>query len=322
MKSSTKNGLKLLVPIFLAVVLGWYAFSKFPLSEVWPYIKKANMSWIFLGLFLGFLSHLSRAYRWKYLLQPMGYKVALTNSIMAVFAGYFANFGIPRSGEVLRAGVLTNYEKVPFEKGFGTIVAERVADVLVMLGIITVTLLLQFDYIFNLLEKAFSLQKILLGVFALLLVSVFLFIYLKKSQSLLAVKIKNFIKGLKEGVFSILKMQHKWAFIGHTLFIWGMYIMMFYVTINAVDEISHVTIGMVLVAFIAASFTIAATNGGLFAYPLAVMTTFSLFGIEKDPSYAFGWIIWSSQTVMLVVCGIVSLIFLPIYNRKKTLGVE
>lgn len=319
MKTSTKKGIRLIVPILLAIILGWYAFSKFPISQVWPYVQKANIGWVIFGVFLGILSHLSRAYRWKYLLEPLGYKVALPNGIMAVFVGYFANFGVPRSGEVLRAAVLANYEEVPFEKGFGTIVAERVADVLVMLGIILVTLILQFDYIFNLLESAFSWKKILIGSISIIILGALFLIYLKKSELALAKKIKGFIKGLKEGVFSIFKMKHKWAFIFHTLFIWGMYILMFYVTTFALPEISQVTIGMILVAFIAASFTIAATNGGVIAYPLAVMTTFSLFGIDETPSYAFGWIMWSSQTLMLVILGIISLVFLPIYNTKKTL---
>ena len=187
-----------------------------------------------------------------------------------------------------------------------------------MLGIIAVTLILQFDYIFNLLENTFSWEKIVIGGIIIVFFGVLLLVYLKRSQSSFAKKIKGFVTGLKEGVFSILKMKHKWAFIFHTFFIWGMYILMFYVTTFALPEISQVTIGMILVAFIAASFTIAATNGGVIAYPLAVMTTFSLFGVDETPSYAFGWIMWSSQTLMLVVLGIISLVFLPIYNTKKT----
>ena len=311
--------MSLVIPVALAVILGWYAFSKFPISEVLPHVKEANIWWVLLGVFLGILSHLSRAYRWKYLLEPMEHKVKMPNSIMAVFAGYLTNFGIPRSGEVLRAAVLTNYEEVPFEKGFGTIVAERVADVLVMLGIIGITLMLQFDHILSLLKKIFSLEKILLGSFALVAIGLLLFLYINKSKSRLALKVKAFINGLKEGVFSIFKMKHKWAFIAHTLFIWTMYILMFYVTAFAMPQLSEVTIGMILVAFITASFSIAVTNGGFIAYPLAVMTSFSLFGIDETPSYAFGWIMWASQTLMLVVLGILSFIFLPIYNRKKTL---
>lgn len=319
MSSPAKKVLRLIIPILLAIILGWYAFSKFPVEKVIPYVKTANIWWVLFGVMLGVLSHLSRAYRWRYLLEPLGYKVSFLNSMMAVFAGYLTNFGVPRSGEVLRAAVLTNYEEVPFDKGFGTIVAERMADVLVMLGIITTTLILQFDYIFSLLENIFSLQKLLLGSFVLLVFGVVLILYLKKSKSGFALKLKTFVNGLKEGVFSILRMKHKWAFIAHTLFIWSMYILMFYVTSFALPELSHITIGMILVAFIAATFTIATTNGGVFAYPLAVMTTFSLFGIEETPSYAFGWIVWSSQTLMLVVLGILSFIFLPIYNRKKAL---
>src|SRR5690606_13112050 len=113
-------------------------------------------------MLLGLLSNLSRAYRWKYLLVPMGYSVKLFNRIMAVFIAYLANFGIPRSGEVLRAAVLTNYEEVPFQKAFGTIIAERMADMIILFSIIAVTLLIQFDFIFELLQTSFQPKKLLI----------------------------------------------------------------------------------------------------------------------------------------------------------------
>lgn len=295
-------------------------FSKIPISDIIPYFKSANYGWVFLGVFLGFLSHLSRAYRWKYLLEPMGYSVKLPNSIMAVFITYIANYGIPRSGEVLRAVVLTNYEDVPFEKGFGTIVAERIADLIVMFGIIAVTLVLQFDFIYKLIEKSFKPEKLLIiGVLGLVLF-IILFFYVKKGQSKIALKIRNFLNGLIEGVFSIFRMKQKWAFIIHTLFIWTMYVLMFYVTTFALDDLDGIPLAAVIIAFIAASFTIAATNGGVFFYPAAVLGAFLLFDLPNDPSYAFGWIIWSSQTLMVFVFGVLSFIFLPIYNGKnKTL---
>ncbi len=294
-------------------------FSKIPISTIIPYFKSANYWWVALGLFFGLLSHLSRAYRWKYLLEPMGYDVKLPNSIMAVFITYLANYGIPRSGEVLRAAVLTNYEGVPFEKGFGTIVAERIADLIVMLGIIIVTLVFQFDFIFQLLEKSVpSISLIFYGVFGVVFFGI-LFLYIKQSKSKIALKIKAFVNGLKEGFLSIFKMKNKWAFIFHTLFIWGMYILMFYITTFAVKDLENISLGAVIIAFIAASFTIAATNGGVFFYPAAVLGALLLFGLPKDPSYAFGWIIWSSQTLMIFILGVLSFVFLPIYNRKKQL---
>ena len=237
--------------------------------------------------------------------------------MMAVFIAYFANYGIPRSGEVLRAAVATNYEKVPFEKSFGTIVGERIADLAVMALIILITLFFQFDFIFNLLAEKFNPTKIIIGLATLILVVIVFIIYIRKSKSMFAIKIKAFVNGLIEGITSIFKMKQKWAFIFHTLFIWGMYVLMFYVTSFAVPELNNIPFIAIVIAFISASFTVAATNGGVFFYPLAVYAAFSLFNIDKDPSIAFGWIIWTSQTVMIVLFGILSFVFLPIYNRTK-----
>ena len=157
MNSKTKKAIKIGIPLLLAIFFGWYTFSKLPVEEFIPYFKNANYSWIALGVFCGILSHLSRAYRWKFMLEPLGFKPKLPNSIMAVFIAYLANFGIPRSGEVLRAAVFTNYEDVPFEKGFGTIVAERLADLLMLFLVILIALFIQFDFIWNLLIKNFAL---------------------------------------------------------------------------------------------------------------------------------------------------------------------
>ena len=306
-----------MLPILLAAFFGWYTFTKISVNDIIPYFKNANYWWILLGVFLGFLSHLSRAYRWQFMLNPMGYSIKFPNSMMAVFIAYFANYGIPRSGEVLRAAVATNYEKVPFEKSFGTIVGERIADLAVMALIILITLFFQFDFIFNLLAEKFNPTKIIIGLATLILLVIVFIIYIRKSKSMFAIKIKAFVNGLIEGVTSIFKMKQKWAFIFHTLFIWGMYVLMFYVTSFAVPELNNIPFIAIVIAFISASFTVAATNGGVFFYPLAVYAAFSLFNIDKDPSIAFGWIVWTSQTIMIIVFGILSFVFLPIYNRIK-----
>lgn len=317
MNATTKKTIKIIIPLLLAVFFGWYTFSKLPVAEFIPYFKNANYYLICLGIILGILSHLSRAYRWKYMLEPMGYQPKLPNSIMAVFIGYLANFGIPRSGEVLRAAVLTNYEDVPFEKGFGTIVAERFVDLAMLILIIAITLFLEFDYIFDFFAEKFKPQTLVLTCLGLLIVATIFFLFFKRSKSKFAGKVRGFINGLLEGVFSIFKMKQKWAFIFHTLFIWLMYVLMFYVTTFAVPEISNIPFAAILVAFISASFTIAATNGGIFVYPLAIGAAFSLFNIPETPSIAFGWIIWTAQTLIIIILGSLSFLYLPIYNRKK-----
>ena len=280
------------------------------------YFKNANYWWITLGLFFGILSHLSRAYRWKYLLEPMGYKPKFINSALAVLVAYLMNIFLPRAGEVTRAAVMTNYEKIPFEKGFGTIVAERIADLIMMLLIIVITLSVQFDFIYKLLTENFNPIKIgvLLGGF---IVAFFIFTqFVKKATSGIGLKIKNFILSLSEGVTSIFKMKNKWAFIFHTVFIWGMYIAMFWATIPAIKGL-EVPFGGILVGFIAGGFAIAATNGGLGAYPAAVGTALTLFNIDEKIAIGFGSVMWAAQTVMIIVFGGLAFLLLPIYNKNK-----
>jgi uncharacterized protein (TIRG00374 family) len=301
----------------LGVFLVWFALSKVSIDELIFYLKKADYKWIILGVFFGFLSHLSRAYRWRFMLDPLGHNIKLENSIMAVFAAYLINFTIPRAGEIARASVLTNYENVPFEKGFGTIVSERIADVVVMMGIIALTLFLQFEFIYDFFIQRFNPLKISVTLILLVTVVFIVFKIVKRSQSSIAIKIKGFFHGLLEGVLSIFKMKKKWPFVFHTLFIWVMYVLMFYATSFAIAELEGISMGAILIGFISASFSIAATNGGIGSYPLAIYAAFSIFGIAKEPSLAFGWIVWASQTLLIIVFGGISLIYLPIYNRKR-----
>ncbi|WP_435413458.1 lysylphosphatidylglycerol synthase transmembrane domain-containing protein [Psychroserpens mesophilus] len=317
MNIKTARFLKIVLPLLLGVLLVWYSLSKISVEELITYFKNADYFYIGLGLFFGLLSHLSRAYRWKFMIEPLGYTLRLPNSVMAVFATYLVNYTIPRAGEITRATILANYEGVPFEKGFGTIVAERIADMLVMLGIISITLFLEFDFIYQFFSERFEPQKLIFGSIFVVVLIALLLIFIRKSQSKLAVKARAFVSGLIEGIMTIFKMKHKWAFIFHTLFIWAMYVLMFYVTSLSLEETSNLPFAAILIGFISASFSIAATNGGIGSYPVAVYAAFSIFAIAKEPSIAFGWIMWSSQTFMIIVLGGLSLIYLPIYNRTE-----
>ncbi len=250
------------------------------------------------------------------MLESLGYTAKFANSTMAVLVAYLVNYTIPRAGEALRAAVMTNYESIPFEKGFGTIVAERVADLVMMLAICSVTLLVQFDFIWELLTKNSDPLKIgiLIGIGAITFL--FFILFIKKAKSGIGLKIKDFVSGLIEGVTSIFKMKKKWPFILHTLFIWIMYILMFWVTTPAIHGL-NVPFGGILVGFIAGGLSIAATNGGIGLYPLAVMGAFSLFGVPEALGKEFGWVMWTTQTAMIIFFGGIAFLLLPIYNKQK-----
>ncbi|CAM1345383.1 lysylphosphatidylglycerol synthase transmembrane domain-containing protein [Tenacibaculum amylolyticum] len=311
-----KKILKIILPLILGGFLVWYMFTKISPTTLLNYFKNANYGWIALGLFFGVLSHLSRAYRWKFLLEPMGYTPRFINSTLAVMIGYFVNLALPRAGEVSRATVMTTYEDIPFEKGFGTIVAERIADLVMMFIIIGITLLIQFEFIIKLVKANFDPIKIAIGLVAVLVAVLFFRQYVKKSTSGLGLKVKNFVNSLVEGLTSIFKMKNKWAFIFHTVFIWTMYVAMFWATIPAIKGL-EVPFGAILVGFIAGGFSIAATNGGIGLYPVAVAGAFTLFGVPEEPSNAFGAIMWSAQTAMIIIFGGLSFLLLPIFNKNK-----
>ena len=303
----------------MGVFLVWYSFHKVSFNQLMVFFKDADYSWIVLGMVFGFLSHFSRAYRWLFVLEPLDYKIRLKNSLMAIFSGYLINYTIPRAGEIVRASIIANYEGVPFEKGFGTIVAERIADLIMMFTIMLITLFIQFDFIYGFLIEKLDPIKMIIVFISLGFLGFLLFMYLKKSHSKIALKIRAFVGGLVEGMFSIFKMEKKWAFIFHTLFIWVMYLLMFYVTSFAFKDLDNLPFGGVLVGFIVGGFSIAATNGGIGSYPLAIYTALSLFNIPEEPSIAFGWIMWTAQTLMVVVFGGLSFVYLPIYNRNRRL---
>ena len=311
-----KKTLKIIIPLLFGGGLVWYLFTIIPPKTLLEYFKNANYWWIALGLFFGILSHLSRAYRWKFMLEPLGYKPRFINSTLAVLIGYFVNLAIPRAGEVSRASVMTNYEGIPFEKGFGTIVAERIADLIMMFLIIGITLLIQFDFIIKLLTKNVDPIKMGLSLIVFVGVAFLFYSYVRKSTNGLGLKIKTFVKSLIEGVTSIFRMKHKWAFIFHTVFIWVMYILMFWATIPAINGL-EVPFGGILVGFIAGGFSIAATNGGIGLYPLAVAGAFTLFGVPEEPSTAFGSVMWAAQTAMIIIFGGLSFLLLPICNKAK-----
>tara|TARA_Y100001001_G_scaffold89299_1_gene87299 strand:+ start:117 stop:1046 length:930 start_codon:yes stop_codon:yes gene_type:complete len=309
------------VPIAVGLFLVWYSYNSTTPEErkqIIHYISNASPFWVAISVIIGILSHISRAIRWKYLLEPLGYRPKTVNTIFIVLISYFANLGIPRSGEILRATALTTYEKVPFEKGFGTIVTERVIDLLMLLGIIMITLVLQTDFILGFLEERGVNIIGAMGILLFGIVGLFLGSYIiRKSKSPLALKLKGFLNGLQDGVLSVFKMKNKWPFILHTLFIWGAYFGMFWVIKYTVEETIPLSLGQLLVAFVAGAFAMSTTNGGIGLYPIAVSAALGIYGISSVSGDAFGWIMWIAQTIMVVVFGTISFIVLPLLNRNR-----
>ncbi len=321
MKDRIIKILKIVVPIGIGLYLTWYfidGMSEKDVEDVKNAFREADYAWVALSLVIMFLSHFSRAYRWLFVLEPLGYKPKLVNSYHSVMSGYIINYTVPRSGEVARAGLMATYEDIPFEKGFATIVAERVIDLVMFAIVFFISGLLQVnnDEIKSITERdgepSYLIWYILGGMFLFGVIG--LIIYLKNQ------KVKNFIneklRGFLEGLKAIWTMKKKWAFIGHTIFIWACYVGAIWVTAQAFPQTKDMPIGLVFAAFVVGAAAIGATPGGLGLYPLWITGALAAYGIEFK---AFGAFAWVTQTGLLVVLGLLSLFLI---QRKPKLRTE
>lgn len=312
-----KNYFKILLPISVGVFCIYFSFRNINFSDFTQYFFEINYSWVAIGIILGALSHISRSYRWKYLINPLGYKLGFINSVLAVFSAYLINYTIPRAGDLARATMISKYEKIPLEKTLGTIVAERAVDVICIIIIISIGLIIEFQRIS---EKLISLTQdteisvilIYFGAFVILLF--ILNKILKKSKYYKS--IANFFSGIIEGLTVIFKMKKRNSFIFHSIFIWLMYILMFWATSKAFVELHEVTFFQLMISFTLAALSIMFSNGGIGIYPLAVEESLGWYGIQSTTGLAFGWVSWLSQTMMVVIFGGLSLFVLPFINRN------
>jgi uncharacterized protein (TIRG00374 family) len=312
---------KIVIPLGIGIFFIYLSYNNTTSEDrknIFSHIKNANYSFVFLSVVFGVLSHISRAYRWKFLLIPLGYKPRLINSLLAVLIGYVSNLGIPRSGEVLRATVMDRFENIPFRKGFGTIIAERLVDLFILSCFVSLTLILQFDLIWEILANK-SINPVQTSIIILGVSIIFLILrkFINQSNNRFSKKIHSFFSGLWEGILSLKNMEHKLAFIGHTLFIWLMYLAMFYIIKFSIPETSSLGLESLIVAFVVGALAISASNGGVGIYPFSVSLVFIAYGVSKESSLAFGWIVWTSQTVIIILLGSLAFFVLPLVKRSK-----
>ena len=320
MKQQIGKWLAIVLPLALGVFLIVYSYNKFSaeeIAEIKSHFKNANYNFIYLSIFIAFLGSAARAYRWKYSLEHMGYTTSFANNFMAVSIGYLMNLTIPRSGEISRALIVKKYNNIPFDKGFGSILAERIIDMIILCFFIGLAFLLQFDIVKAFIIDKIPVQKLIVLVSVCLLFGIlFLLLYLY-SKAKIIITLKQKIAGLKEGLLSLVHMKKKWSYLFYTLAIWFSYILMFYISIFVIPETSTITLGAVITSFVIGSLAIAFTNSGFGSYPFLIAKILLFYNISETAGNAFGWIIWTSQMLLLVFLGGISFLMLPLFNRSK-----
>jgi len=314
-----KSYIKILLPISIGIFCIFFSFRNISFTDFTKYFYEINYLWVFVGIFLGALSHISRSYRWKYLIEPLEYKLGFINSVLAVFSAYLINYTIPRAGDIARATMISKYEKIPLDKTLGTIVAERAVDVICILIIIATGLIFEFNRISEKLISLIENTEISVVIIYVGVIILILFVsnrVLRKSKYYKS--ILNFFSGIIEGLTIIFKMEKRVPFILHSIFIWLMYILMFWATSMAFFELHEVAFYQFMISFTLAAISIMLSNGGIGIYPLAVEESLGWYGVQSTTGLAFGWVSWLSQTMMVIIFGGLSLFILPFINRKKS----
>lgn len=286
-------------------------------------IKSIHPLYLIPICFVGFLSHFFRALRWRYLLETVEMKPTVINTTFAVMIGYITNLALPRAGEVAKCTVLAKYEKMPAHKMIGTIVAERAFDIFCLIIIAIAAFLLQFslinEYVGARMQRMeMSLKEhenvVIASIVALALFIVGSIVIYRKNKE---TKFGRFMKEMNRGILSILHMKKRWQFIGYTVLIWLMYVLQIYIGLKSLPATHHLTPMAALMVLVYGSVGMIVTPGGIGLYPFLVKQMLGLYMINEVPAQAFGWIAWVVQTGLIIILGVISLLFIHPYNRKR-----
>lgn len=325
----------------------YFAFSGIDIAQMWADMGKANYWWLSLSVIMGFIAFVSRGLRWNVMLEPMGHKPSGINTVASVIFGYFANLAAPRAGELARCSALNQVEKIPVNTLFGTVILERLVDMLLLLVVMVGTLFLNFELYGNFFYEEIwlglvgkiesaggsssTLWLILLGLVLLVLVLLFL-LRNKIRQSSITDKIRSFLSGVGKGIADVRKMRQKGAFFFHTFVIWLMYWGMTYVAFFAIPETSHLgPVDGLFVLVLGGFGMVVPAQGGFGSYHVIVTLGLALVynigeplgpnaSADSNPALLFATLIHTSQTLLVLVTGAASLLLLSYKRRKLALN--
>jgi glycosyltransferase 2 family protein len=314
----------------LSVFLMGYALKGIDFKLLQAHLVETNFFWLSVSLLVALAGFMSRAYRWRMQLKPFNNQLTFADTYHATMIGYLANLVLPRMGEVFRCSVLKRNNHIPVEASFGTVITERLLDMVMLLSLTGIALLLEFNRLNNfflellndkyrMLQQSKSLILVLGGLLTvgLLGILVVLFFFLSNlRENRFFRKVVSLVKGFLAGIFSVAKLENKAAFIGHTLFIWLTYYLMGYLAFFALPATSQLSPVAALTVLVMGSFGMSVpVQGGIGVFHIMVRSALLLYGVSLEAGMAFALINHTSQTLLVVILGGIS--FVLSLTRKK-----
>jgi uncharacterized protein (TIRG00374 family) len=322
---------RLIFFLLLGVFLVYYSvkdFSKEELDQVFVSFKSASPFYLFMVFFVSVLSHIIRAVRWKIMLSDEKEKVTVLDLFWAVMAGYLANLAFPRLGEVTRCGILKKYNDLDFSFAIGTVFFERIFDVICLFIALLLCLWIEFDVVYSffnanvfapLFLKLNSLNWLVLSSIAVLLILCVFFAlrFVKKSNNKLLEQVKKLFSNFSQGFSFFRNVKLLWLFLLLTFGIWFFYYFGIIIGYSALPQMNNLGWGSGLSLLFTGAVAMIIVQGGIGAYPLALMQVLVLYNIDKSTGLAFGWLIWTLQTLVVLVLGAMGFAYFELKKFRK-----
>ncbi|WP_291858913.1 lysylphosphatidylglycerol synthase transmembrane domain-containing protein [Marinilabilia sp.] len=326
MNKSIQKGLRIFLFLSMGIIILWWLYKDQNPYELLEIMKNdVGYGWIVLSLIMGLLSHISRTIRWQMLIEPVEKRPGAVNTFLAVMIGYLANLAIPRMGEISRCGVLSKYEKLSFTRLVGTVVTERVLDLIMLLLALGLMIVLQYnvfaDFVNNKMDLSGLAKFFSSWWFALIILfagGAILVFRQNILNSQMYFRLKDLWLKFKEGLFSYRNVRNKPLFFLHTLLIFVLYFLMIYVCFFGFPFTRELGPGAGLAVFVLGSFgMVAPVQGGIGPYHFMVISTLLFFGVQAPQAAAFALLVHGSLNGMIMITGLLSLVAIPLINKKE-----
>jgi len=323
--------LKFIILFSIGILLLWLAFRSVDFSKLVEGLKKANYYWLLLSVFFGLIAYISRARRWQLLIRPLGYNTSFWQTFHALMVGYLANLALPRMGEITRCMALGKKEKLPVDQLIGTVIIERTIDLFSVIALLIILILTSGNLINEFLKTHFLTpfrEKILSnfgstwiiwGITALICIILLLLLirYRKNLRKFKFIaRIFDLIKGVINGLNTITRLDNKWEFIFHTVFIWLNYALMTWVVFFAVESTSDISFTdsffILVVGGLAMSVPV---QGGIGAFHYFVSRGLAVVhGVILEDGLIYALLAHESQILFELILGPIS--FYMLFGRK------
>lgn len=325
-KFTIKKLLQIVIPLIIGVVILWLLYRNTDFAAMWEKIKDANIAILLFSLLFGLLGNAIRGFRWKLLIEPLGYNPKNSNLVYSVLGNYAVNFILPRAGEIWRCGIIAKEEKIPFTKLLGTMLLDRISDTITVALIVLLACFFNINFFLDYLgdnqslmasiQSFFTSWKLYLSIILVVLFFYLIFKIFRNTKPIM--KTKEFFKNVGSDLKRIWKMKKKKRFLVYTVGIWLSYFLYFYITFFAFDFTKDLGITAGLIAFAISSLSMGLpTNGGIGAWHLAVTASLVLYGVSKSSAEAFAFGVFAVQSLWVILCGVFGMAALAIQNRNK-----